>query len=114
MGSVTIVLSIIAVVVIVNTVDAAGTASCPLPSKIYGCSPKCLQTYDCSNGKVCCPNSCNAKSCVDLATFGSASTGNNKYSQSGGTGVYCNNEKCRPSEVCKMDPATKRMKCMRA
>ncbi|OWR40687.1 salivary cysteine-rich peptide precursor [Danaus plexippus plexippus] len=32
----------------------------------------------------------------------------------GGAGVYCNNQKCNSFEVCKLDPATKKMKCMRA
>ncbi|XP_026497692.2 waprin-Thr1 [Vanessa tameamea] len=113
MGSTTIALAIFSVIFMIGSTDAA-TGSCPLPSKIYGCSPKCQQTYDCGNGKVCCPNSCNAKSCVDLAAVGGANNGKDKYSQSGGAGVYCNNQKCSPFEVCKLDPSTKRMKCMRA
>ncbi|XP_061380654.1 waprin-Thr1 isoform X2 [Danaus plexippus] len=111
-GSITITLSVLAVCIVAFTDAASG--SCPLPSKIYSCSPKCVQNYDCSHGKVCCPNSCNTKSCVDLATFGGANNGKDKYSQSGGAGVYCNNQKCNSFEVCKLDPATKKMKCMRA
>ncbi|XP_045505482.1 waprin-Phi2 isoform X1 [Colias croceus] len=110
MGSLTIV-TLFAVVLIAAYSEAA-SGSCPLPSKVYSCSPKCQQTYDCSHGKTCCPNSCNAKSCVDLATVGGGN--NDKYSQSGGSGIYCNNQKCSPSEKCKIDPTTKRMKCMRA
>ncbi|CAG9571008.1 unnamed protein product [Danaus chrysippus] len=111
MGSITIILAVFAVFVAFT--DAA-SGSCPLPSKIYSCSPKCVQNYDCSHGKVCCPNSCNTKSCVDLAAVGGANNGKDKYSQSGGAGVYCNNQKCNSFEVCKLDPATKKMKCMRA
>ncbi|CAG5055292.1 unnamed protein product [Parnassius apollo] len=111
MGSVTALLCIFGVFLVIDSVHAAG--SCPLPSKIYGCSPKCIQNYDCSHGKICCPNSCQAKSCIDAAAYGNTG-GNDRYSQSGGPGVYCNNMKCNSFEVCKLDPATKRMKCMRA
>ncbi|XP_041975768.1 uncharacterized protein LOC121730692 [Aricia agestis] len=112
MNSLTILLSVVAVVLIARQTDAAG-AGCPLPSKVYGCTPKCLQNYECSNGKVCCANACNAKSCVDVNGLSGAG-GQDKYSQSGGAGTYCNNVKCNSFEVCKLDPATKRMKCMRA
>ncbi|OWR55523.1 salivary cysteine-rich peptide precursor [Danaus plexippus plexippus] len=78
-GSITITLSVLAVCIVAFTDAASG--SCPLPSKIYSCSPKCVQNYDCSHGKVCCPNSCNTKSCVDLASFGGANNGKDKYSQ---------------------------------
>ncbi|XP_050671674.1 WAP, Kazal, immunoglobulin, Kunitz and NTR domain-containing protein [Leptidea sinapis] len=111
MGSKTILFLLLVAVCAVCYTEAA-VGSCPLPSKIYSCSPKCQQNYDCSHGKVCCPNSCNTKSCVDTATFGNQN--NDKYAQSGGAGVYCNNQKCNLFEVCKQDPATKRMKCMRA
>ncbi|XP_045455927.1 uncharacterized protein LOC123665711 isoform X1 [Melitaea cinxia] len=112
MGSLSIALTLFAVVYIIGSAEAA-TGSCPLPSKITGCSPKCYQNYECSNGKVCCPNSCNTKSCVDLAVFGGGNSGKDKYSQSG-PGSYCNNQKCNSFEVCKLDPITKRMRCMRA
>ncbi|XP_047506259.1 WAP, Kazal, immunoglobulin, Kunitz and NTR domain-containing protein [Pieris napi] len=111
MGSFAIV-TLFAVVFIAAYVEAGPAGNCPMPSKIYGCSPKCHDNYDCSHGKACCPNSCNAKSCVDLAAHGGGN--NDKYSQSGGAGVYCANQKCSPFEKCKLDPATKRMKCMRA
>ncbi|CAH0717765.1 unnamed protein product, partial [Brenthis ino] len=112
MGSITVVLSLFAVIFIIGSTEA-GTGSCPIPSKIYGCSPKCVQNYECSNGKMCCPNSCNAKSCVDLAAFGGSNNGKDKNSQSG-AGIYCNNHKCSPFEVCKLDPITKKNKCMRS
>ncbi|KPJ00808.1 hypothetical protein RR46_07647 [Papilio xuthus] len=111
MSSFTTILCIFAAFMIIDSVSSAG--SCPLASKIYSCSPKCQQNYDCSHGKICCPNSCNAKSCIDAAAFGSSGN-NDKRTQSGGPGVYCNNVKCSAFEVCKMDPATKRMKCVRA
>nr|XP_034826004.1 waprin-Phi2-like isoform X2 [Maniola hyperantus] len=112
MGSLTIVLSVFAVFFIISYTEAAG--SCPLPSKVYGCSPKCQQAYDCSHGKQCCPNSCNAKSCVDVAAYGGGNNANGKDRQQCGAGVYCGNQKCSPFEACKLDPATKRMKCSRA
>ncbi|CAH2057114.1 unnamed protein product, partial [Iphiclides podalirius] len=96
MGSLTLILSVCVVFVAVYRADAASTG-CPLASKTYSCSPKCQQNYDCSHGKICCPNSCNAKSCIDAAAFGN-SGGNDKYSQSGGPGVYCNNVKCNAFE----------------
>ncbi|XP_026320720.1 WAP, Kazal, immunoglobulin, Kunitz and NTR domain-containing protein [Hyposmocoma kahamanoa] len=99
---------------IICNVDAGtGSGACPLPSKVYSCSPKCQENYECTHGKVCCPNSCNAKSCTESAAYGGAS-GGDKYSQSGGAGVYCGNVKCSAFEVCKTDPATKRPKCGRA
>ncbi|XP_068625109.1 waprin-like protein [Battus philenor] len=110
MGSLTTVLCIFAAFLLLESVNAAGT--CPQPSKIYSCSPKCQQNYDCSHGKICCPNGCNTKSCIEANAFGNTS-GNDKH-QSGGPGVYCNNVKCSAFEICKTDPATKRMKCMRA
>uniref|UniRef100_A0A1E1W0N8 WAP domain-containing protein n=1 Tax=Pectinophora gossypiella TaxID=13191 RepID=A0A1E1W0N8_PECGO len=114
MGSATIVLAIFAACLIIATVDAAGGGSCPQPSKVYSCSPKCQQNYECTHGKVCCPNSCNARSCTEPAAYGGASGSQDKYSQSGGAGVYCGNVKCSSFEVCKTDPATKRQKCGRA
>ncbi|KAJ0171429.1 hypothetical protein K1T71_012979 [Dendrolimus kikuchii] len=111
MGSLTILLSFVVVSMAISYAESAG--SCPLPSKVYGCSPKCVQNYDCKNGKICCSNSCNAKSCSEPAPYGnSGATGSNKYSGTG-TGTYCDNVKCNAYEVCKMDPATKRMKCSR-
>ncbi|KAH9629074.1 hypothetical protein HF086_008523 [Spodoptera exigua] len=86
--------------------------NCPLPSKVYGCSPKCVQDYECSHGKVCCSNSCNAKSCTEPAANGAGSSSSSKY-QTGGAGQYCDNVKCNSFEVCKMDPSTKRLKCSR-
>ncbi|XP_075985629.1 waprin-Thr1-like [Anticarsia gemmatalis] len=109
MGSATILLSVIAVVVMVSYTEAAG--SCPLPSKVYGCSPKCIQDYDCKHGKVCCSNSCGAKSCSEPAANGSGTGSSSKHQT--GTGVYCDNVKCGNGEVCKQDPRTKRMKCSR-
>ncbi|XP_045762609.1 WAP, Kazal, immunoglobulin, Kunitz and NTR domain-containing protein-like isoform X2 [Maniola jurtina] len=111
MGSLTIVVGVFAVFFIISYTEAAG--SCPLPSKVYGCSPKCHQAYDCSHGKQCCPNSCNAKSCVDVAAYGGGNNGKDRQ-QSGGAGVYCGNQKCSPFEVCKPDPNTRKMKCTRA
>ncbi|GBP54395.1 hypothetical protein EVAR_29471_1 [Eumeta japonica] len=93
------------------SISAAG--ECPQATKVYGCSPKCVNNYDCSHGKLCCENSCHTKSCVEKAAYGGASNDRGK-GQSGGAGVYCNNVKCSPFEVCKQDPATKRMKCSRA
>ncbi|CAB3229614.1 unnamed protein product [Arctia plantaginis] len=110
MGSATILLSVLAVALFVSYTEAAG--SCPLPSKVYGCSPKCLQDYDCKNGKVCCSNSCNAKSCSEPAAYGGG-TGSSGSKYQTGTGVYCDNVKCNAYEVCKQDPSTKRMKCSR-
>lgn len=38
---------------------------CPLSSQHSTCSPKCLQDHECaSRSEICCPNLCNAKSCV--------------------------------------------------
>ncbi|KAL0811857.1 hypothetical protein ABMA28_009283 [Loxostege sticticalis] len=112
MGSLTILLSVFAVVLMISSCEAAG--SCPLPSKVYSCSPKCTQDYECTGGKVCCNNGCNAKSCTEPAPYGGAggSGGSNKYGS--GNGVYCDNVKCNSFEVCKQDPSTKRMKCSRA
>lgn len=33
---------------------------------------------------------------------------------SGGTGTYCGNVKCNPSEKCETDKTSKRQKCVRA
>ncbi|CAH1640719.1 unnamed protein product [Spodoptera littoralis] len=110
MGSATILLSVVAVMVMVSYTEAAG--NCPLPSKVYGCSPKCVQDYECSHGKVCCSNACNAKSCTEPAANGAGSHSSSKY-QTGGAGQYCDNVKCNSFEVCKMDPSTKRLKCSR-
>ncbi|XP_059055973.1 waprin-like protein [Achroia grisella] len=109
MGSFAVLVTVFAVVVISST-EAAG--NCPLPSKVYGCSPKCVQDYECTNGKVCCPNACNSKSCAESAANGSGTGSSSKYS--GGTGVYCDNVKCSSQEICKRDPVTKRNKCSRA
>ncbi|KAL4708662.1 hypothetical protein ACJJTC_008188 [Scirpophaga incertulas] len=110
MGRVTILLAAFAVLFIVAYSEAAG--NCPLPSKVYGCSPKCLQDYECSHGKVCCANSCNARSCVEPVSHGGTGS-SNKNSYSSGGSVYCDNAKCQSGEVCKMDPSTKRNKCSR-
>ncbi|CAH0760271.1 unnamed protein product [Diatraea saccharalis] len=109
----TVILSVLAVLIALSYTEAAGT--CPLASKVYGCSPKCIQDYECTHGKVCCANSCNAKSCVEPAPYGGAGgTGSsNKYSSGSGGSVYCDNAKCQSGEVCKMDPKTKRNKCSR-
>ncbi|XP_047035231.1 uncharacterized protein LOC124641237 isoform X2 [Helicoverpa zea] len=110
MGSATILLSVVAVVLMVAYSEAAG--DCPLPSKVYGCSPKCVQDYECGNGKVCCSNACNAKSCTVPAGNGQG-TGSSGSKYQSGTGTYCDNVKCNSFEVCKMDPKTKRNKCSR-
>ncbi|KAI8432671.1 hypothetical protein MSG28_013640 [Choristoneura fumiferana] len=108
-GSLTVlVFSVFAVILLISYTDAS---SCPLPTKVYGCSPKCTQNYDCKGGKLCCRNGCNAMSCAEPVSNGQGTSGD-KYSA--GSGVYCNNQKCSPQEVCKQDPATKRMKCVRA
>lgn len=113
MGFATILLSVLALVVMVSYTEAAG--SCPLPSKVYGCSPKCVQDYDCKNGKVCCSNACNAKSCSEpIANGGGSGTGSTGSKYQSGSGVYCDNVKCSAYEVCKLDPNTKRNKCSRA
>ncbi|XP_011558202.3 WAP, Kazal, immunoglobulin, Kunitz and NTR domain-containing protein isoform X1 [Plutella xylostella] len=104
-----IILAAMAVAFIFTETDAAG--SCPLPSKTFSCSPKCKEQYDCSHGRLCCPNSCNAKSCVEPAG-NSGAGGKDKYS-SGGPGSYCDNVKCNSFEVCKPD-ASGRKKCQRA
>ncbi|KAJ8710692.1 hypothetical protein PYW08_009207 [Mythimna loreyi] len=109
MGSATILLSVVAVALMVSYSEASG--NCPLPSKVYGCSPKCVQDYECGNGKVCCNNACNAKSCTVPASNGSGSSSSSK-SQSG-AGIYCDNVKCNSFEVCKLDSKTKRNKCSR-
>ncbi|RVE54718.1 hypothetical protein evm_000485 [Chilo suppressalis] len=109
-GSLTILLSVITVFVVISYTEAAG--SCPLASKVYGCSPKCVQDYECTHGKVCCSNSCNAKSCVEPAAYGG--TGSSSKNSGGNSGsVYCDNAKCQSGEVCKMDQKTKRNKCSR-
>ncbi|PZC72170.1 hypothetical protein B5X24_HaOG211795 [Helicoverpa armigera] len=79
-GSATILLSVVAVVLMVAYSEAAG--DCPLPSKVYGCSPKCVQDYECGNGKVCCSNACNAKSCTVPA-------GNGQGTGSSGSKYQC-------------------------
>ncbi|NP_001040277.1 salivary cysteine-rich peptide precursor [Bombyx mori] len=111
MGSMTFLLGVFALVTFVFYAEAAGT--CPLPSKVYGCSPKCKEDYECTHGKVCCSNSCNAKSCSEPAAYGGG-TGSSSKHATGGTGVYCENVKCNSYEICKRDPITKRMKCSRA
>ncbi|KAM3961354.1 waprin-Thr1-like [Aphomia sociella] len=110
MGLFAILVTLFAVVIVISSTEAAG--NCPLPSKVYGCSPKCVQDYECTHGKVCCANACNAKSCTQPAANGSGGSSSNKYS--GGAGVYCDNVKCSAYEVCKPDPVTKRNKCGRA
>ncbi|XP_063629190.1 uncharacterized protein LOC134800636 [Cydia splendana] len=200
MGSLTIALSVVAVLLAIGYSEASG--SCPVPSKVHSCSPKCKENYECSNGKLCCRNGCNEKSCAE-PVGGSQGAGGNKYggmcnyeccngklccrngcnekscaepvggSQGAGgnkygavgevastmpfsftvperasskaplgreavgdgplrprlatllaggnkygagtnSGIYCNNQKCSPQEVCKMDPNTKRMRCVRS
>ncbi|XP_053618206.1 waprin-like protein [Plodia interpunctella] len=112
MGSLTIILSVCAVFIVFSVTEAA-SGNCPLPSKVYSCSPKCQQDYECTHGKVCCPNGCNTKSCSQPAAGGTGSGGSSKYSSSG-AGIYCDNVKCNAYEVCKLDPTTKRNKCSRA
>ncbi|XP_013191752.1 waprin-like protein [Amyelois transitella] len=113
MGSLTIILSVCAFCYIISGTEAV-TGNCPQASKVYGCSPKCLQDYECTHGKVCCPNGCNTKSCTQPAASGTGTGGSSKYGSSSGAGVYCDNVKCNAFEVCKLDPTTKRNKCSRA
>ena len=107
----TVLLSLFVVLVAIAYTNAAG--NCPLPSKVYGCSPKCVQDYECSHGKVCCSNACNAKSCSEPAAYGGAGGHGGSHQSQSGTGIYCDNVKCSPGQVCKMDPSTKRNKCSR-
>ncbi|XP_063542772.1 waprin-like protein [Cydia strobilella] len=111
MGSLTTALSVFAVLLAIGYSEASG--SCPVPSKVYSCSPKCKENYECSNGKLCCRNGCNEKSCAE-PVGGSQGAGGNKYGAGSNSGIYCNNQKCSPQEVCKMDPSTKRMRCVRS
>ncbi|XP_059055974.1 waprin-like protein [Achroia grisella] len=102
MGYLTIVLCF---AMTLTVISEAANSRCPPPSKVYGCTPKCHEDYDCKHGKICCPNSCNTKSCADPSPY-SMNTG--KY---GGAGVYCDGVKCKPHEICKPDRYSKRLKC---
>ncbi|XP_026750586.2 antileukoproteinase-like [Galleria mellonella] len=106
MGYITIFFCIVVTLTVTMTVTDAANGRCPPPSKVYGCTPRCHEDYECKYGKICCPNSCNTKSCSEPAPY-SSSTGS-KY---GGPGVYCDGVKCKPNEVCKPNRITKRLRC---
>ncbi|XP_037916577.1 uncharacterized protein LOC119654986 isoform X2 [Hermetia illucens] len=102
------------ILAVLIVVVALVEAQCPLSSKVTTCSPKCVENNDCSTlGGKCCPNICNAKSCVLPNQFGG---NNDKYDRgkTGATGTYCGNVKCNVSEKCQMDRTTKRMMCVRS
>ncbi|XP_055389424.1 WAP four-disulfide core domain protein 2 [Condylostylus longicornis] len=93
---------------------ATAAGDCPSYSKVQTCTPKCVQDSDCSAiaGK-CCPNLCNARSCVQPNALNKdGNTASNKYG--GGGSSYCGNVKCQNGEKCDQDKATKRPKCVRA
>ena len=90
--------------------------SCPLSSQMTICSPKCKDDTECF-GQKCCPNICNTKSCTQANQRGSSSSkysgsGGSVGSSSGGSGSYCGNVKCNSFQKCKLDPSTKREKCV--
>ncbi|KAB0800819.1 hypothetical protein PPYR_06558 [Photinus pyralis] len=91
--------------------------SCPVSNQMTICTPICKDDTQCF-GQKCCPNICNTKSCTSANQRGSqskysgSSSGGSYGSSSGGAGSYCGNVKCNSFQKCKMDPATKRDKCV--
>uniref|UniRef100_T1H3T2 WAP domain-containing protein n=1 Tax=Megaselia scalaris TaxID=36166 RepID=T1H3T2_MEGSC len=97
----------------------AFASECPSYSKHTNCSPKCVNDNECSHlGGKCCPNLCNARSCIQANQLGGGGGdkygNNNKYNPGGGAGTYCGNTKCNSYEKCDFDKSTKRQKCVRA
>ncbi|XP_050293867.1 uncharacterized protein LOC126734336 [Anthonomus grandis grandis] len=88
-------------------------ADCPLSNKMTSCSPKCKDDSEC-HGKKCCPNICNARSCVpDHLKYATAGGDGYKQNSKTATGTYCGNVKCSSFEKCEFDRASKRSKCVR-
>ena len=59
------------------TVTFALSPDCPSYSQVTTCTPTCKEDSECvSQGGKCCPNLCNAKSCVNKSNTNKS--GNNK------------------------------------
>ncbi|KAL1465613.1 hypothetical protein WDU94_005168 [Cyamophila willieti] len=79
--------------------------NCPMASSVKTCTPKCTSDYQCFGNKRCCPNVCGWSSCAEP----SAVPHDDKHDTE--KVVYCENVKCQPKQICKLDPRTKRSKC---
>ncbi|KAL5287159.1 hypothetical protein ACFFRR_008226 [Megaselia abdita] len=108
-------LAVVIAFVVICTV-ALVAADCPSYSKHTNCAKKCLHDSECSHlGGKCCPNICNARSCIEANQLGGGGDkyGNNDKYNAGGAGTYCGNAKCNSYEKCDFDKSTKRQKCVR-
>ncbi|XP_037950400.1 uncharacterized protein LOC119681384 [Teleopsis dalmanni] len=94
---------------------ALAAGDCPSASKVLNCTPKCLHDSECSSvGGKCCPNLCNARSCVQPNLLGNSGGNTSPFNKnSAASGSYCGNVKCSTFEKCEMDRSTKRPKCVR-
>ncbi|KAF7271525.1 waprin-Thr1 [Rhynchophorus ferrugineus] len=105
--------TIVIAFIVLNVVIAVDN-NCPLSSKMTSCSPKCKDDSECF-GKKCCPNICNAKSCVPdhLRESNSKYDGYKNQNSKSATGSYCGNVKCNSYEKCEIDRSTKKQRCIR-
>ncbi|XP_030756921.1 WAP, Kazal, immunoglobulin, Kunitz and NTR domain-containing protein 2 [Sitophilus oryzae] len=104
---------IILVLLVATSVVMGLDNNCPLSSKMTSCSPKCKDDSECF-GRKCCPNVCNAKSCVpEHLRDSNKSDGYKNQNAKSATGSYCGNVKCNAYEKCEIDKSTKRQRCMR-
>ncbi|KAL1505424.1 hypothetical protein ABEB36_004996 [Hypothenemus hampei] len=97
---------------LITTIVDAVDPVCPLASKMTSCSPKCKDDSECF-GKKCCPNICNAKSCVPDHLRNTNNNGYKNQNSKSATGSYCGNVKCNSYEKCELDRASNRQKCVR-
>lgn len=116
-------------------ITLALSPDCPSYSQVTTCTPKCKDDAECASaGGKCCPNLCNAKSCVNKGNFNKNTQDKCKISMkfsgiiifainffffvtdssSGGAGSYCGNVKCNAFEKCALDKSTKRQQCVRS
>ncbi|CAH1968813.1 unnamed protein product [Acanthoscelides obtectus] len=99
--------------VFVTIAAISSDVGCPPSSSMLSCSPKCKEDSECQ-GRKCCPNICNMKSCVPANHKSNSNDGYKGSSQKTATGTYCGNVKCGPYEKCELDRTTKRQKCVRS
>nr|CAH7762263.1 unnamed protein product [Callosobruchus chinensis] len=74
--SVLLMICLFAVFVTVTAIPS--DAGCPSSSSMLSCSPKCKEDSECQ-GRKCCPNICNMRSCVPA---NHKSSGNDGYKNS--------------------------------
>ncbi|XP_043271573.1 waprin-Phi2 [Venturia canescens] len=100
-------------ILVIGEIAAQGSyksGNCPMRNTVSSCTPRCMNDYDCSFDKKCCPNKCGSMSCAQSSAVNTGNDGG--YKGSSGS-VYCGGVKCGPYEKCVFDRSTKRDKCAR-